>query len=72
MFERPFYTGFTVPDIARLLYCCANMHPQNVCIYCILGNGEVINRGSYMSGHILLNLLSELLKKDQMRGLPSI
>ena len=29
-------------------------------------------RGSYMSVHILLNLLNELRKRDQMRGLPSI
>ena len=31
-----------------------------------------INRGSYMSAHVLLNLLNELWKKDKMRGLPSI
>ena len=31
-----------------------------------------INRGSYMSAHVLLNLLNELGKKDKMRGLPSI
>ena len=29
-------------------------------------------RGSYMSAHILLNLLNELGKRDKMRGLPSI
>ena len=28
--------------------------------------------GSYMSAHILLNLLNELRKRDKMRGLPSI
>ena len=33
---------------------------------------EVINRGSYMSAHVLLNLLNELGKRDKMRGLPSI
>ena len=27
-----------------------------------------INRGSYMSAHILLNLLNELGKRDKMRG----
>ena len=27
---------------------------------------EVINRGSYMSAHVLLNLLSELGKRDKM------
>ena len=31
-----------------------------------------INRGSYMSVHVLLNLLNELGKRDKMRGLPSI
>ena len=31
-----------------------------------------MNRGSYMSAHVLLNLLNELGKRDKMRGLPSI
>ena len=31
-----------------------------------------IYRGSYMSVHVLLNLLNELGKRDKMRGLPSI
>ena len=29
-----------------------------------------INRGSYMSVHVLLNLLNELGKGDKMKGLP--
>ena len=29
-------------------------------------------RGSYMSAHVLFNLLNELGKRDKMRGLPSI
>ena len=29
-------------------------------------------RGSYMSAHVLLNLLNELGKRGKMRGLPSI
>ena len=29
-------------------------------------------RGSYMSAHVLLNLVNELRKRDKMRGLPSI
>ena len=33
---------------------------------------ETLNRGSYMSAHVLLNLLNELGKRDKMRGLPSI
>ena len=31
-----------------------------------------LNRGSYTSAHVLLNLLNELGKRDKMRGLPSI
>ena len=31
-----------------------------------------LNRGSYMSAHVLLNLLSELGKRHKMRGLLSI
>ena len=34
--------------------------------------GEVRYRGSYMSAHVLLNLLNELGKRDKMQGLPSI
>ena len=33
--------------------------------------GEIY-RGSYMSAHVLLNLLNELGKRDKMRRLPSI
>ena len=36
----------------------------------VAANG--IYRGSYMSAHVLLNLLNELGKRDKMRGLPSI
>ena len=28
--------------------------------------GPILNRGSYMSGHVLLNLLNKLGKSDQM------
>ena len=31
-----------------------------------------IYRGSYMSAHVLLNLLNEFGKRDKMRGLQSI
>ena len=31
-----------------------------------------IIKGSYMSAHVLLNLLNELRKRDKMLGLPSI
>ena len=33
---------------------------------------DVRNRGSYMSAHVLLNLLNKLRKRDKMRGLLSI
>ena len=36
------------------------------------GGEYVSHRGSYMSAHVLLNLLNELGKSDKMRGLPSI
>ena len=37
-----------------------------------LVNNIKIIRGSYMSAHVLLNLLNELGKRDKMRGLSSI
>ena len=33
---------------------------------------DSINRGSYMSAHVSLNLLIKLRKRDKMRGLSSI
>ena len=33
---------------------------------------SAIHRESYMSAHVLLNLLNELRKRDKMQGLPSI
>ena len=43
-------------------------------LFPVLQNWEEfsINRGSYMSAHVLLNLLNKLGKRDKMRGLPSI
>ena len=38
-----------------------------LCILCFSLYG-----GSYMSAHVLLNLLNELGKRDKMRGWPSI
>ena len=32
----------------------------------------VLHRGSYMSAHVLLNLLNKLRKRDKMQGLLSI
>ena len=31
-----------------------------------------VNRGSYISAHVLSNLLNKLGKRDKMRGLPSM
>ena len=42
-----------------------------VCLFTIAA-AMVIYRGSYMSAHVLLNLLNELGKIYKMRGLPSI
>ena len=42
-----------------LLYLCQ----------CLL---QLKHKGSYISAHVLLNLLNELRKRDKMRGLPSI
>ena len=35
-------------------------------------HGKLIHRGSYMSAHVLLNLLNKLRGRDKMRGRPSI
>ena len=48
-------------NVSGLGYCCK----AHVCEF-------IINRGSYISAHVLLNLLNELGKRDKMRGLPSI
>ena len=45
--------------------------PQMGSLYCYKSTISLY-RGSYMSAHVLLNLLNELWKRDQMRGLPSI
>ena len=39
----------------------------------LLGMVEVkLHKGSYMSVHVLLNLLNKLSKNDKMQGLPSM
>ena len=54
------------PSTTRVL-SVPNPHQDNVpCA------PDSINRGSYMSAHVLLNLLKELGKRDKMQGLPSI
>ena len=39
---------------------------------CVIKTKVSIYRGSYMSAHVLLNLLNELGKRDKMQGLLSI
>ena len=41
-------------------------------VFNVSPTSKVIHRGSYMSAHVLLNLLNELGKRDKMRCLPSI
>ena len=47
-------------------------HMTDTLLKVTLNPNTTINRGSYMSAHVLLNLLNELGKRDKMRGLPSI
>ena len=54
-----------VSSVYFISYPCGNINHLK-CLRC------EINRGSYMSVHVLLNLLNELGKRDKMRGLPSI
>ena len=55
-------TGSNVLLVHSIIVSSSNTHNTNVSL----------NRGSYMSAHVLLNLLNELGKRDKMRGLPSI
>ena len=45
----------------QTLNCCISLSINHLCH---------IYRGSYMSAHVLLNLLNKLGKSDKMRGLP--
>ena len=47
-------------------------HQQPEYIRAAIKVTTLLNRGSYMSAHVLLNLLNELGKIYKMRGLPSI
>ena len=48
-----------------------SIHPHGV-RYDKQNEGKNRQIGSYMSAHVLLNLLNELGKRDEIRGLPSI
>ena len=58
-----------VPLLLWLLYGFNAMILSMLVYYLLL---FLLYRGSYMSAHVLLNLLNELGKSDKMRGLPSI
>ena len=49
-----------------------NLYLQSYILTPLKPVNSQIHRGSYMSAHVLLNLLHELRKSDKMRGLPSI
>ena len=55
------------------MHCCYGCHNITFLnMQPIGGLSILIHRESYMSAHVLLNLLNKLRKRDQMRGLPSI
>ena len=58
---RPPSYGVFISQLIRYARVCSNVDDFNN-----------RNRGSYMSDHVLLNLLNELGKRDKMRGLSSI
>ena len=57
--------------IGALRANCVRSYILEIIIYAVYLT-SVIYGGSYMSAHVLLNLLNELGKRDKMRGLPSI
>ena len=50
----------------------AMIDPLIIQIHVIVMQGCSVNRGSYMSAHVLLNLFNKLWKRDKMLGLLSI
>ena len=48
------------------LVCFINYNEMTTCIRSLID--VLVNRGSYINAHVLLNLLNKL-KNDQMRGL---
>ena len=61
--------------MCNLLMSCQPKSDSDVIFFyitCLAGKYHDLYRGSYMSAHVLLNLLNELGKRDKMRSLPSI
>ena len=52
--------------IGKLFYCQPNGNYQKT------KSKFLLYRESYMSAHVLLNLLNEMEKRDKMRGLPNV
>ena len=61
LYDHPFRVN-RQSQIVYWIYACIKASNFQFTLY----------RGSYMSAHVLLNLLNELGKRDKMRGLPSI
>ena len=65
----------TLVDVGskQLLCCCWYIVVAPItCQGFVFGPRFAIYRGSYMSAHVLLNLLNKLGKRDKMRDLSSI
>ena len=71
IFKWPLKTGFTVHYnfLKTHLWNARLMTYSSLFMYDQLLD---TNRGSYMSAHVLLNVLNKLRKSDKMPGLPSI
>ena len=52
--------------------CLSLVCPSVHVLLCFRSCSYRLDRGSYMSAHVLLKLLNELWKRDKMRGLLSI
>ena len=74
---KPFLCTAPFNNIFKEQY--ASSFTENGTYYNVVNNlrmlqsgSNVINRGSYMSAHVLLNILNNLGKRNKMQGLPSI
>ena len=72
-FSNPFPILMVVFDHrVYLLNLHSSIHLTILTLSLTLPRPFPLNRGSYISAHVLSNLLNELRKRDKMRGLPSI
>ena len=73
MFLSDLYNYLILAVNSMHIQCILNVN--KIKVFCSEFNSlmcDTIYRGSYMSAHVLLNLVNELGKRDKMRGLPSI